>query len=187
MKSYNILATGLLALVVVVSVGLSLRGSGMPAEPSNLPSAGFSSSGGNLSGPEPKAEPAPAPAELPVCYELTAEERDLVERVVMAEAGGTHYEGQLAVAQCLLNACVLSDIRPAEAVKLYQYTKYRPEPTESVKIAVAAVFDDGVQILDPGTLFFYAPARVSSAWHESQVYVATVGGHRFFKEAARCE
>ena len=32
-------------------------------------------------------------------------------------------------------------------------------------------------------LYFYAPALVSSEWHESQTYVCTIGGHRFFGEA----
>jgi hypothetical protein len=36
-----------------------------------------------------------------VYYELTAEELDLIERVVMSEAGGEEYIGQQAVAQCI--------------------------------------------------------------------------------------
>lgn len=126
-------------------------------------------------------EPASAPPV--VCYELTDEERDLVERVVMAEAGAEPYEGQMAVAQCILNGCLLENLRPAQIVKKYQYAGARPAPTESVKKAVAAVFDEGEKVIDSEALFFYAPAVSVSAWHESQVCVATIGGHRFFKEA----
>lgn len=48
----------------------------------------------------PAAEPTPAPR-----FELSAAERDVVERVVMAEAGGESFEGQMLVAQCIFNAC----------------------------------------------------------------------------------
>lgn len=123
---------------------------------------------------------APAPV---LYYPLTEWERDLVERVVMAEAGGEPYKGQLAVAQCILNACMMDGLRPAEAIRAYQYTTARPEPTESVKKAVAAVFDDGVTVFDSVVVYFYAPGLCRSDWHETQEYVTTIGCHRFFKEA----
>lgn len=44
------------------------------------------------------------PTEPAVRYPLTDAERDVVERVVMAEAGGESFEGQMLVAQCILNA-----------------------------------------------------------------------------------
>ena len=47
-----------------------------------------------------------------VRYALTAAERDEVERVVMAEAGAEPYIGQMAVAQCILNACEQENARP---------------------------------------------------------------------------
>ena len=117
-----------------------------------------------------------------VRYELTAAERDTVERVVMAEAGAELYEGQIAVAQCILNACEHEDIRPDEIVTEYQYTDKRPNPTDEVKAAVSAVFDYGETVTDREILYFYAPALVDSEWHETQEYVMTVGGHRFFEE-----
>ena len=115
-------------------------------------------------------------------YALTAAERDTVERVVMAEAGAEPYEGQIAVAQCILNACERENMRPDEIVVEYQYTDKRPEPTDEVKAAVSAVFDYGETVTDREILYFYAPALVESEWHESQDYVMTVGGHRFFEE-----
>ena len=115
-------------------------------------------------------------------YALTAAERDTVERVVMAEAGAEPYEGQIAVAQCILNACELESKRPDEIVIKYQYTDKRPNPTDEVKAAVSAVFDDGETVTDAEILYFYAPALCESEWHESQEYVMTVGGHRFFGE-----
>lgn len=64
--------------------------------------------------------PAPAaetvePTEPAVRYPLTDAERNIVERVVMAEAGGESFEGQMLVAQCILNAAEKRgvDLRPS--------------------------------------------------------------------------
>lgn len=115
-----------------------------------------------------------------VYYELTAEERDLIERVVMGEAGGEEYAGQLAVAQCILNACELRNARPAAIIESLSYTTHRPEASQSVKDAVSEVFDDGVKVLPETAMYFYAPGLVHSEWHETQEYLCTIGCHRFF-------
>lgn len=120
-----------------------------------------------------------------VRYALTAAERNEIERVVMAEAGAEPYIGQMAVAQCILNACEQEDKRPLEIVRGFGYTAARPEPSDEVKKAVAKVFDDGETATDREILYFYAPALCQSLWHESQTYVCTIGGHRFFEEAAK--
>ena len=125
----------------------------------------------------PAAEPTPAPR-----FELSAAERDVVERVVMAEAGGESFEGQMLVAQCILNACEIDAERPEVVVVLYQYAKARPEPTQSVRDAVAAVFDRGETAVNAPILYFYNPAKTTSRWHETQDFVIEVGGHRFFAE-----
>ena len=131
--------------------------------------------------------PAPAaetvePTEPAVRYTLTDAERDVVERVVMAEAGGESFEGQVLVAQCILNAAEKRGVDPSEAVVLYSYTKSRPDPTQRVKDAVAAVFDRGETVVDEPIIYFYNPALVTSDFHESQIFVIEEGGHRFFAE-----
>lgn len=131
---------------------------------------------------EEPTEPAPEPTE-PVRYPLTDEERRLVNEVVMAESGNQPYCGQMGVAQCLLNDCERSGIRPAEAVLEYQYTPNRVEPSESVQKAVSAVFDRGEVVTDEVILWFYAPDRVDGTpWHESQRHVLTINDHKFFAE-----
>ena len=122
------------------------------------------------------------PTEPAVRYPLTDAERDVVERVVMAEAGGESFEGQMLVAQCILNAAEKRGVEPSEAVVLYSYTKSRPDPTQRVKDAVAAVFDRGETVVDEPILYFYNPALVTSDFHESQIFVIEEGGHRFFTE-----
>ena len=113
-------------------------------------------------------------------YPLTDDERTLIESVVMAEAGAEDYDGQRLVAQCILNACILEDKRPDEIVVLYQYTKKRTEPSESVAQAVAAVFDNYDVVTEEQILVFYAHRWCTSEWHESQQFVLEHGGHRFF-------
>ena len=134
----------------------------------------------------PETEPITAPepmvsAQIPTArYRLTADERELICEVVMAESGTEPCEGKIAVSQCLLNACEKTGKRPAEIVEEYGYTDRRVEPNAETREAVAAVFDAGETVTDAKILFFYAPSLVSSAWHESQTYVCTFGGHRFF-------
>lgn len=119
----------------------------------------------------------------PMRYELTEDERITVEQVVAAEAIGEPYDGQMAVAECILNACEKDGIRPLKVIDKYKYAKSRKDPTESVKEAVGAVFDRGETITDGQILYFYAPGRTKSNWHESQEFVTEIGGHRFFEEA----
>ena len=65
---------------------------------------------------------APQPEPEPVRYELTDEERAVVEQVVMAESGTEPYCGQMLVAQCILNAAEREDLRPDEVIEAYRYT-----------------------------------------------------------------
>ncbi len=116
-------------------------------------------------------------------FYLSDYERAELESLVMAEAGAESYEGQMAVAQCIIDACEKEGKQPSEIAIMYRYTKHRPAPNESVKEAIRAVFDRGEVVTEAKILYFYAPAIVYSSWHESQTYVATIGGHRFFAEA----
>ena len=100
----------------------------------------------------------------------------------MGEAGAEPYEGQMLVAQCILNACERDNLLPSEVRMEYKYSGWNENPTDSVKLAVKEVFDNGVKAIDEPILYFYAPAICNSSWHESQVFVVEVGGHRFFKE-----
>lgn len=115
-------------------------------------------------------------------YELTDAERWEIASVVEAEAGAECFAGKEAVAQCILQACEDDGIRPTEAVQKYRYTKRRPEPSKESLLAVSAIFDFGWAVASEPIKYFYAPDRTTSNWHESQIYVVTIGGHRFFRE-----
>ena len=116
-------------------------------------------------------------------YAITDEERWELASVVTAEAAGEPYLGKVAVAQCILQACEDSGLRPYDVLIEYKYSSHRPEPTEEALGAVEAVFDLGVVATEEPIKYFYAPALVVSDWHESQIFIMTIGGHRFFEEA----
>lgn len=134
----------------------------------------------------PETEPIISPeltvsAQIPTArYRLTADERELICEVVMAESGIEPFDGKMAVSQCILNACEKTGKRPAEIVEEYGYTDRRVEPNAETREAVAAVFDAGETVTDADILYFYAPELVYSEWHESQTYICTIGAHRFF-------
>lgn len=116
-------------------------------------------------------------------YALTVSERDIVERVVMAEAGGEGFDGQRLVAQCILNTAEAMDLRPDEVVTApNQYAAPAEHASEMVMDAVSAVFDDGDMVTNEPIRWFYAPRYVDSAWHESKRYVLTYQNHKFFAE-----
>lgn len=125
-------------------------------------------------------EPQPQPY---IRYQLTENERDIVERVVMTESGGEPIQGQMAVAQCILNTAEATGMRP-DAVVLApgQYAPPASSASTSVKAAVVAVFDHGQTVTDEPIRYFYAPKYSPGRWHESALtHVITIGGHKFFK------
>jgi spore germination cell wall hydrolase CwlJ-like protein len=122
------------------------------------------------------------PIEPEPFYELSAEERRIVENIVMGESGGESYLGQRLVALCILNASLKDNISPSEVRVKYQYAGWNESPTDSVKDAVSSVFDDGDLPTEEQILYFYAPKWCKSAWHETQRHIITEGGHKFFAE-----
>lgn len=118
-------------------------------------------------------------------YTMSLDEWDAVFRTVMTEAGGEPYVGQQAVAQCILNTCKLTGMRPIEVIKSYKYACGNKAPTESVKLACIDVFKYGVRVLPETVTMFYSPANMqngTSRDHEAQIYSTTIGGHKFFVE-----
>lgn len=115
-------------------------------------------------------------------YQLTDYERWITECVVMGEMGGESYEGQMLVAQCILNAVLKEGVPPSQIRYDYQYIGWNGEATDSVKKAVSAVFDNGEKIVDEPILYMYAPLLCDSKWHESQRFIIEVDNVRFFAE-----
>ena len=120
----------------------------------------------------------------PSKYKLTDKERDLVERVVMAEVSGRSYTDALAVAQCIYDRCTMWE-QDVETVIFTKYAfadpTYRWEPTELVKGAVSDVFDDGVRLTVEPLLYFYTTNGAHpGAFHETQRCLIETKYHRYF-------
>lgn len=127
-------------------------------------------------------------------YPLSDYERWYVECIVCGEAGNEPYWGKVAVASCILNACVKDNIRPEEVRTKYGYAgwydigQYEQDCinaygnttlADEVREAVAQVFDDG-EVYSRDVLWFYNPDNGYSSFHEGQTYVGTIGSHKLF-------
>lgn len=116
---------------------------------------------------------------------ISGEERDLLERLVMGEAGGQGFEGAALVAQCIRDVMVTDGISSVEQVR--QQLRYsggiNKEPNDDVKKAVSHIFDNGGYAVKHRIIYFYAPRWMksgTSSFHESQVFVIEYGGHKVF-------
>jgi len=122
-------------------------------------------------------------------YGMTSDEWYTVHCVVTAEAHGESFLGMMAVAQCIRETAEARNMTPYEVATevingVPQYAPPADFSTADIREACEAVFWDGACAVDEPIQYFYAPAKCDSEWHETAlVYVCTIGGHRFFKEA----
>lgn len=112
---------------------------------------------------------------------------DYVVGVVAAESMGEPYEGQLAVAQCILETSKKTLLTPEEVVKMknrYAIPCESEEEKEIVMDACINVFVHGEAFFEEPVEYFYSIAGgFVSDWHENNLeYVGTIGNHKFFKE-----
>lgn len=113
---------------------------------------------------------------------VTGCDRDILERLVMGEAGGEGYLGACLVAQCIRDTMVEDNVSTVEQVRrAYGYTgSLSREPNSDVKKAVAFIFDQGGYAVKHKIHYFYAFKWCKSSWHETQEFIIQYGGHRFF-------
>lgn len=113
---------------------------------------------------------------------LTAAEREMIERVVAAEARGESFEGQAAVAEVIYNRCINRGQSVEQVIwadKQFAYP-YGGEISQDTKEAVAAVFD--YEILSLGGAEYFHADYVTPSWAEDFEEVCHIGGHIFYKE-----
>ena len=113
--------------------------------------------------------------------------RDLLERLVMGEAGTQGYIGAALVAQTIHDTMLYEDnYSVLDIKKEYAYAgELDTEPNEDVKKAVAYIFDDGKMAVQHELRYFYAPKLTDSYFHENQNFVVEYKGHRFFMEQTK--
>lgn len=111
---------------------------------------------------------------------------DYVLGVVAQECWGEPYDGQMAVAQCILDTAQLRNMTPEEVVKLpgrYASPLDYDKAKSAVEDACIAVFILGERITSEPIEYFYSTVGGKySHWHEADlIHVMTIGNHKFFK------
>lgn len=112
---------------------------------------------------------------------------DYVVGVVAAESRGEPYEGQVAVAQCILETSKKRMMTPEEVVKMKNRYASPCKSEDEKNLVINAcidVFIHGKKAIDEPIEYFYSTCGgFVSDWHEKNLeYVATIGNHKFFKE-----
>jgi N-acetylmuramoyl-L-alanine amidase len=126
--------------------------------------------------------------EAPVKTNVTANEKDLLARLVRAEAESEIYAGKVAVATVVLNRVDSNKFPDSINAVIYQSGQFspvtngsisRPADPESVKAVEEAVRLNRSEL--GGSLFFYNPATATSRWLDGRPTVTVIGNHVFKK------
>lgn len=135
---------------------------------------------------EPEQETVLKAAAAPQArMKVTPAERDLLARLVWAEAQGEPYEGKVAVAAVVFNR-VESNLFPNDIWSVvYEPWQFepvsngwinKPAPEEAFKAV-----DDAIAGWDPsgGAIFFFAPDKVTNKFLWARPFIKNIGKHRF--------
>ena len=124
------------------------------------------------------------PEEVEPYFPLTDEERELVERVVAAEARGESNECQMAVAQTILDRVVSREQSITEVCTAkYQFASpYQGEVSEKTQDAVFLVFDNGAKVFDKVTHFYASHLIDPPYWTESKEFKGEINSVRFYAD-----
>ncbi len=119
---------------------------------------------------------------------MTNEEKELLARLVTAEAKGEPYEGKVEVAAVVLNRVEHEQYPDTIEGVIYQERQFEPvengsinqpaspEAKQAVNEALVAQGKENKQSLN-----FYNPDMVESKWHESKTVTTVIGNHVFTK------
>lgn len=119
-------------------------------------------------------------------YPITEDERELITRIVAAESRGEPLEGQIAVAQVILDRWIdkggsLNEILLAPKQFADPYTGDLSEYPNS-RIATHLVFDLGFRIFEEPTFFFFNPITSEPSQVEllrTYTLRGSIGNHEF--------
>ncbi len=125
--------------------------------------------------------------ELTIPPTISATEKDLLARLVEAEAKGEPYEGKVAVATVVLNR-VDSPLYPDTITEvIYQDRQFtpvangeinKPASEESKRAVNEALAFHG---LGQGSLYFYNPKKTDDQWVRTKNTTIVIGDHVFAK------
>jgi hypothetical protein len=113
---------------------------------------------------------------------LTPNERDLVERVVAAEARGEDLQTMMGVAQVIRDRSIEWDMAVADVV--FASGQFAPpyggEILDEIHLAVANVFDGHVSVLEIPTTHFYDDSISDPYWTSSKESRGSLGRMEFW-------
>lgn len=118
---------------------------------------------------------------------VSTTERDIIARIVHAEAQGEPYNGKVAVAAVIFNRVDSADFPNSVHGVIYQPWQFEPvlngwynKPANAD--AYRAV-DDALAGQDPsrGAVFFYNPVKAPHAWMATRPVITRIGNHVFMR------
>jgi N-acetylmuramoyl-L-alanine amidase len=122
---------------------------------------------------------------------ITPVEKDMMARLVNAEAKGEPYAGKVAVATVILNRVDSPDFPNTVKEVIYQksngYFAFTPVQNGAINQAADTSAKQAVNEAlafrgqGKGSLFFYNPNKAVSQWIFSREVTVTIGNHRFAK------
>jgi hypothetical protein len=114
--------------------------------------------------------------------EMTEEDLDIAERLVMGEAGTMGFYGCCLVAQAIRDTYFYGHFKSIESVRTgYGYDgKLKYKPNAAAKKAVKYILQEGHSVIQHRILYFYNPRLCASDFHEKQNYLLTYKDVRFF-------
>lgn len=114
-------------------------------------------------------------------------EKDLLARLVHAEAKGEPHEGKVAVALVVLNR--VEDNRFPDKIKDVIYQKRQFQPVDNGSINKPADQSSEKAVMEAlalqgkgnNSVFFFNPDKTNSKWLRSKTVTTVIGNHRFAK------
>lgn len=113
---------------------------------------------------------------------LTEEDRDLLERLCMGEFGSGGFIGACLIAQAVKDAMCFDGYQSvADVIRECRYTGSTSMGTSNeCRQAVRYIFDENHDAVQHRIMYMYNPYMVQSAFHESQNFILSFAGVRFF-------
>ena len=118
-------------------------------------------------------------------YIITDDERELIEKVVAAEARGESIECMMAVAQVIRDRCITREKSVTEVLTApNQFSApYDGKVADRIKDAVSFTFDEGHSTFEYPATHFYASHLIDPPdWTENMQYLGEIDGVSFYRQ-----
>jgi N-acetylmuramoyl-L-alanine amidase len=144
--------------------------------------------GQHLTIPDGSTSPtATATATTTASAGISASDKDLMARLVHAEAQGEPYAGKVAVATVVLNRVDSGQFPSTVSGVINQSGQFSPVANGTINNTPSAderkAVEDAIAFRGKGagSLFFYNPAKAKSAYLASKTVTIVIGNHTFLK------